>query len=106
MTAIARTEAQLAAIATACRDYPNPIIRETPLRAYPGWIVRTYTNGMIDATNGLGLTGGSSDFAEVVAMVREDCAPVVYADPEDEPVVRDPQAWAAVAKAGQNGGAL
>lgn len=55
-----------------CKCCPNPIVRETPLRAYPGWVVRKYRDGMYDATNGIALTGGSPHFSEVVAMVRDD----------------------------------
>ena len=60
-------------------DCPNPIVKRTPLRAYPGWVVRQYKDGMMDATDGLGLTGGSRIFAEVVAMVRVDTHPVFAA---------------------------
>lgn len=50
----------------------NPIIRETHLRAYAGWKVREYADGMFDATYtpGLGLTRGVDSFAEAVAEVR------------------------------------
>lgn len=49
---------------------PNPIVRVTPLRAYPGWRVRQYANGMYDATNDRGLSPGFDSFAETVAHVR------------------------------------
>ena len=50
----------------------NPIVREVPLRAYPGWRVRVYADGMHDATNGLGLSPGFDSFAETVAHVRAE----------------------------------
>ena len=55
-------------------DVPNPVIRETPLRAYPGWVVREYLDGLYDATNGLALSPGFRSFAETVAHVREETA--------------------------------
>jgi len=57
---------------TDSADDPNPIIRVSILRAYPGWRVREYANGMFDATNDLGLSPGFRSFAETVAHVREE----------------------------------
>jgi hypothetical protein len=54
------------------QDYPNPVVRETKLSAYPGWTVRKYRDGMYDATDGIGLTLGLPTFAEVVAEVRKE----------------------------------
>lgn len=51
---------------------PNPIVKTTALRAYPGWTVREYANGKFDATNGVGLTGGHFTFSGAVADVRAD----------------------------------
>ena len=53
-------------------DCPNPVIKTTPLRAYPGWIVREYADGMFDGTNGIGLTLGCKTFAEVIACIKQD----------------------------------
>jgi hypothetical protein len=57
---------------------PNPVVKTTTLRAYPGWVVRHYQDGMMDATNNVGVTGGSDSFQEVIAMVRADQPPRSY----------------------------
>jgi hypothetical protein len=51
-------------------DCPNPVVKETHLRAYPGWRVRQYRNGWFDATDDYGLTLGVRSFTEAVAEVR------------------------------------
>lgn len=51
---------------------PNPIVRRTMLRAYPGWQVREYANGIFDATDNIGLTMGYDSFSEAVAAVRAE----------------------------------
>jgi hypothetical protein len=48
----------------------NPIVARTPLRAYPGWTVRRYQDGMFDCTNGVGLSPGCQTFREAVAFAR------------------------------------
>ena len=46
-------------------------VKATPLRAYPGWVVREYASGMYDATSTRGaLSPGFSSFREAVAWVR------------------------------------
>jgi hypothetical protein len=55
---------------------PNPVTRVTPLRAYPGWVVREYRNGVYDATNGVGLSPGFDSFAATVSHVRTEVAGV------------------------------
>ena len=54
-------------------EVPNPIVRTTPLRAYPTWSVREYFDGHFDAAAnaGLGLSWGCASFAEAVAAVKE-----------------------------------
>lgn len=54
---------------------PNPVIKVTPLRAYPGWRVREYANGMFDATDDVGLSPGFDSFAATVAHVRSETVP-------------------------------
>jgi hypothetical protein len=54
-----------------CTCCPNPVVRRTVLRAYPGWVIREYADGMFDATDGLGLSPGFNSFAETVAHLRE-----------------------------------
>lgn len=51
---------------------PNPVVKSTALRAYPGWTVRAYADGTYDGaqTNGLGLTIVVDSFSEAVAEVR------------------------------------
>lgn len=51
----------------------NPVIKTTALRAYPGWSVREYTNGMFDGdwSAGPGCTPGFDTFAGVVQFIRE-----------------------------------
>jgi hypothetical protein len=48
----------------------NPVIRETALRAYPGWIVRQYADGMFDSTNGRALSPGERSFADAVYFAK------------------------------------
>jgi hypothetical protein len=52
---------------------PNPVISTTALRAYPGWIVRQYADGMYDAsdTRSPAISPGFDSFGECVAHVRE-----------------------------------
>ena len=51
---------------------PNPVVKQTALRAYPGWTVREYADGMYDATGADGsLTRGVDSFRGAVAEVRE-----------------------------------
>lgn len=49
---------------------PNPIVSETPLRAYPGWTVRQYQKGQFDATNGTAITEGCVSFAAAVSAAK------------------------------------
>jgi hypothetical protein len=51
---------------------PNPIVKVTILRAYPGWRVREYANGIFDATNDLGLSPGFTSFNEVMDHLRKE----------------------------------
>jgi len=53
-----------------CTCCPNPVIKETRLQAYPGWVVRQYQDGWYDGTDGRGLTIGCHSFQEVVAEIR------------------------------------
>lgn len=50
----------------------NPIVRETPLTRYPGWVIREYANGMYDGASvkGPALTEGCDSFTGAVAKVR------------------------------------
>jgi hypothetical protein len=50
-------------------DCPNPVVKTTRLRAYPGWVVREYQDGMFDATNNVGLTRGVRSFRDAVAEI-------------------------------------
>jgi hypothetical protein len=52
---------------------PNPITKTTALRAYAGWIVRTYADGTFDAveSNGLAISPAVDSFRAAVAFVRE-----------------------------------
>lgn len=54
-------------------NLPNPIVKTTALRAYPGWTVREYANGMFDGdwTRGPGCSPGFDSFAETVAWIRD-----------------------------------
>jgi hypothetical protein len=51
----------------------NAIVRSTPLRAYPGWIVRQYAKGQFDAAQivGVQISPGFTTFGAAVAYVRE-----------------------------------
>lgn len=51
---------------------PNPVVRTTPLRSYPGWIVRQYEDGIFDARDmrGVAITPGLASFAETVLFIR------------------------------------
>lgn len=55
---------------------PNPVVARTPLRAYPGWVVRQYADGTFDADNtrGAGLSPVVDTFREAVAWAREIAA--------------------------------
>ena len=53
----------------------NPIVRETPLRAYPGWRVRQYADGIYDATNDRGLSMGCESWGELMEHLRRDFFP-------------------------------
>lgn len=66
-----------------CLCCPNPVIRETPLRAYSGWIVRTYQDGMMDATNNVGLTRGCRTFTDTLDAIRE-CLGLAAIDRSDD----------------------
>lgn len=51
----------------------NPVVRTTPLRAYPGWVVRQYADGTFDScqvSGGIALSPGYDTFAEAVAFAR------------------------------------
>jgi hypothetical protein len=51
---------------------PNPVIRRTALRAYPGWTVREYADGMFDAAHAVvGIAQGCDSFTDAVEAVRE-----------------------------------
>ncbi len=59
---------------------PNPTIKSTPLRAYPGWTVREYANGMFDVFHVDGaLSPGYESFAECVTHARLESHPVFAA---------------------------
>lgn len=53
-------------------ECPNPVVKTIALRAYSGWSVRKYQNGMFDATNGSALTMGCDTFQDAVAAVKAD----------------------------------
>lgn len=58
-------------------DAPNPVVSTTPLRAYPGWVVREYRNGDFDAAQTglrLGVTPGFDSFTATVAYLRSNGA--------------------------------
>jgi hypothetical protein len=49
----------------------NPIIKTTALRAYAGWTVREYANGMFDCTGpGTALSPGYETFGEAVGFAK------------------------------------
>lgn len=51
----------------------HDIVRTTPLRAYPGWEIREYTNGAFVAWQrfpGVAVSGACSSFREAVAWIR------------------------------------
>lgn len=48
----------------------NPVVKTTALRAYPGWTVREYANGMFDAVNSPAISPGFDTFAGAVAHAR------------------------------------
>lgn len=56
----------------AIHSAENPVVKTTTLRAYPGWIVRTYQDGTFDGAevNGPGVTIGYRSFSDVVAQIR------------------------------------
>lgn len=49
---------------------PNPIIKTTALRQFPGWTVREYRDGLFDAAGSRGLTRGVDTFHAAVDEVR------------------------------------
>ena len=58
------------ALEAALAAVPNPVVRRTSLRAYPGWVVREYADGMFDATDGKGLSPGFESFEDTIAHLR------------------------------------
>jgi hypothetical protein len=52
----------------------NPVVKETPLRAYPGWAVREYRNGTFDCANAAAISPGYDTFAEAVEFAKRDGA--------------------------------
>lgn len=61
-------------VSTSCNlsKIGNPIIRRTRLRAYPGWIVREFADGMFDAidTNSVAMSPGERSFADALYFVK------------------------------------
>lgn len=55
---------------------PNPVVRTTPLRAYPGWVIREYADGTYDGAdlNGPGLTTIASRWHQALGYVRQQHA--------------------------------
>ena len=53
----------------------NPIKRAAELRAYPGWLVREYADGMVDVAQigGLALSPGFTSWAEAIDWLRTEC---------------------------------
>jgi hypothetical protein len=52
----------------------NPVVKTTALRAYPGWTVREYADGMFDAVNSPAISPGFDNFNDTVAHVREQAS--------------------------------
>lgn len=49
----------------------NPVVRETHLRAYPGWTIREYADGMYDAKHADGSLGpGERSFDDALYFVK------------------------------------
>lgn len=55
-------------------DGINPVVKRTPLRAYPGWLIREYADGKFDASRGIALSPGYDTFAEAVGFAKRDGA--------------------------------
>lgn len=51
---------------------PNPVVRETLLRAYPRWRIREYADGtfVADDTRGVALSPAEESFADALYFVR------------------------------------
>jgi hypothetical protein len=50
----------------------NPVVKTTALRAYPGWTVREYADGMFDAVNSPAISPGFDNFNDAVAHARDE----------------------------------
>lgn len=52
----------------------NPVIKTTPLYAFPGWQVREYTNGMFDASrvDSPAISVGLDSFAEAAEWAKAE----------------------------------
>lgn len=82
------------------------VVTTTPLRAYPGWVVRKFVDGWFDAiqTDGPGLTTGHRSFMATVADVRTLARPARTPEPTPAtPVVEG--SLVALARAIAGGGA-
>lgn len=51
---------------------PNPVVRQTALRAFPGWVVREYADGTFDANqpNGVAMSPVERSFADAVYFAK------------------------------------
>lgn len=56
------------------KSFPNPVVRQTDLRAYQGWTVREFADGTFDAVSpqGGGMTPVFDTFGEVINFLREN----------------------------------
>lgn len=51
--------------------WPNPVVKTTALRAYPGWVVREYADGTYSSSDERGVAWAAVDtFAMAVAFAR------------------------------------
>lgn len=48
----------------------NPVVQSTPLRAYPGWAVREYSDGTFDAATRGAMSWTVDSFSHAVAAAR------------------------------------
>lgn len=70
---MARERMEIAREALKARgEVPNPIIRTTHLRAYPGWQIDQYADGRYVAreSNGLSLGPGEHSFEDALYFVK------------------------------------
>lgn len=69
--------AELERAETFVREYgTNPVVKTTALRAYPGWVIRQYADGMYAATNGRALSPTERTFQDALFFVKHDRPPI------------------------------